>query len=96
MNWFKISQSVPISIGYYGNDWTIGIYFGNSPKLYMYEGVSPDEQNYIKSLLKHKNYRKVEEILRHKARKSEISKDPGYTSDYTRTEENEMLNEIDN
>ena len=61
MNWYKISQKVPIMISsYIGNQ--MGILFnGRGPYYYMIEEGGYREIEY---LLRKRNYKKVEKILR--------------------------------
>lgn len=65
MNWYKSSQHIPepISIVSYNSYGELGISF-NGGKKYIYPDVSPFIYKKIKSLLKYKNYTKVQEKLR--------------------------------
>lgn len=64
MNWFKQAQQYPpIAILSYDNYGDLAVSF-NGGKKYVYPNVTPDNYNYIKSLLRNKNYRKVQEILK--------------------------------
>ncbi|HUS49068.1 MAG TPA: hypothetical protein VMZ91_02830, partial [Candidatus Paceibacterota bacterium] len=62
---YKVAQVVPIQIsGYNKTCDTLNVFFNNGSKIYTYDGVSPFLYDKIKSLLKYKNYAKVNEILR--------------------------------
>ncbi len=64
MNWFKQAQQYsPIAIVSYDHDGNLGISF-NGGKKYNYPDVSPFYYNKIQTLLKVKNYRKAQEILK--------------------------------
>ncbi len=53
MSWYKKAQQAPYQISS-RSQWELSVYW-NTPTLYVYE-ASPDEQAYIKSLEKHRNY----------------------------------------
>ena len=65
MNWHKRAQKIaPISIiSYIPSYEELGISF-NGGKKYIYPNVNPFIYNQIRNLLKVKNYRKVQEILK--------------------------------
>jgi len=86
MNWYKIAQQVlPISIvSYSPNIGELGISF-NGGKKYIYLDVSPFLHDKINTLLRVKNYKKVNEILRNISVKKE---------EETPADKGEMLNEL--
>jgi len=64
MNWFKKAQTVPIRVLSYNQSYgELKISF-NGGKGYTYYGVSPYLYERIDRLLGHRNYRKVNEMLR--------------------------------
>ena len=65
MNWYKTAQNVaPITIvSYIPSYGELGISFNGSKK-YIYEKINPRDYNYLENLLKNKNYKKAQEILR--------------------------------
>ena len=63
-NLLKQAQQIPpISIISYDNYEDLTISF-NGGKKYIYPNVTPDDYNYIRKLLRVKNYKKVQEILK--------------------------------
>jgi len=63
MNWFKIAQKYPpIAITSYDKDLNLGITF-NGGKKYIYKDINPDNYNYLRTLLSHKNYRAAQALL---------------------------------
>lgn len=84
MNWYKIAQQqyAPIAIvSYFKGD--LGIVF-NGGKKYTYEKINPDDYANLDRLLKHKNYKAAQEILRNWSPKKEE----------TEEDRQEMLNEL--
>ena len=86
-NWYKnikISQNIPISIVSYSPQTAeLGISFNGGQK-YVYPKVSPFVYNKIETLLRVKNYSKVQEVLKNlSANKPETQED-----------KDEMLNEL--
>ena len=65
MNWYKTSQKyAPIAIISYIPEYgELGISFNGSKK-YIYPGVTPFNYNEIQILLRVKNYKKVQKILK--------------------------------
>ena len=64
MNWYKLSQQIlPISILSYNDYGELGISFSGGKK-YVYPNVSPYIYNRISALLKNKNYKKVQQMLK--------------------------------
>ena len=65
MNWYKTTQQYnPIAIISYVPEYgELGISF-NGGKKYIYPGVSPFIYNKIQTLLRVKNYKKVQKILK--------------------------------
>ena len=64
MNWYKKAQQIPpIAILSYNSYGDLAVSF-NGGKRYVYPDVTPDDYNYMKNLLKVKNYKKVQEILK--------------------------------
>jgi len=65
MNWYKIAQQpAPIAIiSYFASIGELGISF-NGGKKYVYQDVSPFHYNKIMTLLRVKNYRAVQAILK--------------------------------
>ena len=71
MNWYKIAQKyAPIAIASYSNDGTLGIVFNGGNK-YIYENINIDNYGYLDSLLKNRNYRKAQEVLKNWSSKNE-------------------------
>ena len=71
MNWYKIAkQYATIAIVSYSYDGTLGIVF-NGGKKYIYENINIDNYGYLNSLLKNRNYRKAQEILKSWSSKNE-------------------------
>ena len=64
MNWYKIAQQfAPIAITSYSKIGELGISF-NGGKKYIYYNVSPFDYDKIRALLRVKNYREVQKILK--------------------------------
>ena len=64
MSWYKTAQQIlPITIVSYNNLDELGISFSGG-KTYIYPNVSPFYHNKIQTLLRVKNYREVQKILK--------------------------------
>lgn len=85
MNWFKQAQQyAPIAIvSYVPSSGELGIVF-NGGKKYTYKNINPPNYEYIDSLLKNRNYRKAQEVLKSWSLKREE----------TEEDKQEMLNEL--
>ena len=86
-NWYKkAQQNIPIQIvSYIPEHEELGISF-NSGKKYIYPNVTPFTYNRIQTLLKVKNYRAVQKILKNLSNNRPDTKE----------EKNEMLDELYN